>query len=69
MNENMGSVTEILRSSCHDSTVVSSSRSVAFPHTFFVLGLDSDIIFAGNKSHVFTHRLDDACNDSFVMGE
>lgn len=64
----MGSVIEILKSSCRDSTIV-SSRSAASPHTFFVLGLDSDIIFAGNKSHVLTHWLDDACNDSFVMGE
>lgn len=68
MKENMGSVIEILKSSCRDSTIV-SSRSAASPHTFFVLGLDSDIIFAGNKSHVLTHWLDDACNDSFVMGE
>lgn len=69
MKEDMDNVTEILKSSCCDSTIVSSSRSVAFPHTFFVLGLDSDIIFVGNKSHVFIHWLDDACNDSFVMGE
>lgn len=61
----MGSVTEILKYSCRDSTIVSFYRSVAFPHTFFVLGLDSDIIFAGNKSHVSTHWLD----DSFVMEE
>ena len=69
MKENMGGITEILMSSCCDSTIVSSSRSVAFPHTFFVLGLDSDIIFVGNKSHVFTHWLHDTCNDSFVLGE